>query len=49
MMILSSKRSAAGEGDRVAVAGATPNTDLWSAPSTILWMVPLPRERGRIK
>ena len=39
---------AAGEGDREAVEGATPDTGLWFAPSTILRMVPLPRERGRI-
>ena len=48
-MILPSKRSAAGEGDREAVEGATPDTGFGSAPSTILRMVPLPRERGRIK
>ena len=48
-MILPSKRSAAEEGDREAVEGATLDTGLWSAPSTILRMVPLPRERGRIK
>ncbi len=39
---------AAGEGDREAVEGATPHTGLWSAHSTILRMVPLPRKRGRI-
>ena len=49
MMILPSKRSAAGEGDHEVVEGATPHTSLGSAPSTILRMVPLPRERGRIK
>ena len=32
-----------------AVEGATPHTSLWSAPSTILRMVPLPRKRGRIQ
>ncbi len=47
-MILPSERSAAGEGDREAVEGATPCAGLGSAPSTILRMVPLPRERERI-
>jgi len=50
ILILPSKRSAAGEGDREAVEGATPDTVLAFAPSTILRMVPLPREeRGRIR
>ena len=41
---------AAGEGDREAVEGATPDTVPGSAPSTILRMVPLPREeRVRIR
>ena len=48
-MILPGKPGAAGEGDREAVEGATPDTVRGSAPSTILRMVPLPREeRGRI-
>lgn len=49
LMILPSARSAAGEGDREAVEGATPDTGRDLAPSTLLRMVPLPREgRGRI-
>jgi len=39
---------AAGEGDREAVEGATPDAGLWSAPSTILRMVPLPRRWAKI-
>ena len=35
-----------GEGDREAVEGATPDTVLASAPSTILRMVPLARFAG---
>jgi len=39
----------AGEGDREAVEGATPDTVLASAPPPTLRAVPLPREeRGRI-
>ncbi len=48
MTILPSKRSAAGEGDHEVVEGATSHTGVTSAPSTILRMVPLPRERGRM-
>jgi len=48
-MILPGKPGAAGEGDRKAVEGATPDTVRGSGPSTILRMVPLPREEwGRI-
>jgi hypothetical protein len=50
MKILPSKRSAAGEGDREAVEGATAHSASGVAPSTILRMVPLTREgRGRIE
>ncbi len=48
-MILLRERRETGEGDCEAVEGATPCTGLGSAPSTILRMVPLRRERGRIK
>ncbi len=59
MKILPSKRSAAGAcgrlvyepilKDREAVEGVTAHTASVAAPSTILRMVPLPREeRGRI-
>ena len=45
-----SKGAEGGEGDQEVVEGTTPDTGLGSAPSTILRMVPLPREeRGRIQ